>query len=278
MQPLLSPLRYPGSKAGLVNWMDSFLRKTGIAGRQFVEPYAGSASLGLNLLARNTVSSLMLFERDPLLYSFWYSVFFRTDNLIATIERLAPSLVTRAELEWLRKQDQVVDNIELMGYAGLLFNRTGFSGVLNSGPIGGASQSSSYAVDCRFNKETLIQRIRTLSEYANRVEVYFGDAKKALTDANFSDNSKRVFYVDPPYYVQGPKLYRYYYNFSDHLDLSTTLGAAKYKWLLSYDDHPAIRHFYSAFKIYEPEFRYSSRVPKKERELLFTNIGYRDER
>lgn len=272
MQAPLSPLRYPGSKAGLIEWMDSFLNKNGLIGAQFVEPYAGSASLGLGLLSRGSISSLMIFERDPLLFSFWYSVFFRTDRLVALIERYEPSLKTREELNWLRKSEVVIDDIELMGYSALLFNRTGFSGVLNSGPIGGISQTSKYTVDCRFNKPSLIERIVELSKFSSKVTVYFGDAIKALTDANNADNSNRIFYVDPPYYIQGPKLYRYFYDFSDHLKLSETLVNAEYRWLLSYDDHPAIRHFYREFSIYEPQFRYSSRVPKKEHELLYTNI------
>lgn len=272
MQTPLSPLRYPGSKAGLIEWMDSFLSENDLIGVQFVEPYAGSAALGLGLLSRGSISSLMIFERDPLLFSFWYSVFFRTDQLLSLIDKYEPSLKTRDELNWLRKSETVIDDIALMGYAALLFNRTGFSGVLNSGPIGGISQTSKYTVDCRFNKHSLIERIVELSKFSGKVSVYFGDAIKALTDANGSDNTNRIFYVDPPYYIQGPKLYRYYYDFSDHLELSETLINAKYRWLLSYDDHPAIRHFYREFSIYEPQFRYSSRVPKKEHELLFTNM------
>lgn len=272
MQPVLSPLRYPGSKAGLVPWMRAFLAGSRLEGLEFIEPYAGSAALGLNLLASDSIASLMLFERDPLLFSFWYSVFFETSKLVRLIENKNPTLKTRSELEWLRGQDEVISDIALMGYAGLLFNRTSFSGVLSAGPIGGSGQNSAYTVDCRFNKFTLIERIEDLAKFASRVRVYFGDAQKALSDARNVDNSQRIFYIDPPYYIQGPKLYRYSYDFSEHLKLSENLAAANFRWLLSYDDHPAIRHFYRSFRIFEPELRYSSKVPKKERELLFTNI------
>ncbi len=252
--------------------MENFLSDNALSGRQFIEPYAGSAALGLGLLTKGAVSSLMLFERDPLLFSFWYSVFYQTEDLIFQIKSQSPSLETRKKLAWLKQEDKVIDDLALMGYAGLLFNRTSFSGVLNAGPIGGVEQKSIYTVDCRFNKSDLITRIESLANYRNKVEVYFGDAKKALVDANLVENNNRIYYIDPPYYVQGPKLYRYWYRFSDHVDLSTVLANAKYLWCLSYDDHPAIRHFYADYKLFEPELRYSSRVPKKERELLFTNI------
>jgi DNA adenine methylase len=270
---LNSPLRYPGSKAGLVEWAERFLTETGRRGVQFVETYAGSAALSLNLLAKNVVTSVMLFERDPLLFSFWYCVFFRTDELIRLIDKFEVSLATRDELSWLRDLDYVCDDIVLMGYAGLMFNRTSFSGVLHAGPIGGVDQKSRYKVDCRFNKVELVRRIRQLSEFRDRVSVFFGDALTALKDANNADNQSRVFYVDPPYYVQGRRLYRYSYGFSDHVELAEVLAAAEFDWVLSYDDHPAIRHFYRAFALYEPVVRYSSKVPKNETELVYANFG-----
>lgn len=271
-RPFNSPLRYPGSKANLVDWVVSFLEENALKGVEFVEPYAGSASLSLNLLSRGVISSAMLFERDPLLFSFWYSVFNRTEELISLIERNSVSMETRAELAWLLKLDHVHDDVVQMGFAGLIFNRTSFSGVLHAGPIGGASQNSRYKVDCRFNKSELIARIRACSDFSERVQVYFGDAVKALSDARNVDCSNRLFYVDPPYYLQGPKLYRYHYSFSDHIRLSEVLSEVGFNWLLSYDDHPAIRHLYRKFAHFQPSLRYSTKVPKKEFELILTNV------
>lgn len=272
MRPLSSPLRYPGSKATLVDWMSQFLRANDLTGNEFVELYAGSAALSLNLLKRGDVSSIMLFERDPLLFAFWHCVFNKTDSLIELINKYQPNLDTREQFGDLLELDEVSGDLPLMGYAGLLFNRTSFSGVLHAGPIGGVGQQSKYKVDCRFNRANIIQRIRECAELAPNVSVYFGDAVKALKDANFGVNDSRVFYVDPPYYVQGPRLYRYHYKFADHIALAEALTCANYRWMLSYDDHPAIRHLYREFPLTQPSLRYSSKVPKKELELLFTNI------
>jgi len=238
-----------------------------------VEPFAGSAALSLNLLARDVVSSVMLFERDPLVFSFWHSVFFETERLIELVKKFPPTLETRREFEWLRDMDSVHADIALMGYAGLLFNRTSFSGVLHAGPIGGTSQASAYKVDCRYNAADLARRIGEIAEYRDRIEVYFGDAQAALVDACGVNNEARFFYVDPPYYVQGPKLYRYSYGFAEHHSLASVLAQANYKWFLSYDDHPVIRHFYRDYFIYEPVLRYSSKVPKSEAEVFITNVS-----
>lgn len=273
MRKIINPLRYPGSKAGFVVEIKQFLENQGLTGLQIVEPYAGGASISLGLLAEGAVSSAILFERDPLIYSFWYSVFYRTEELVRAIEAVSVDMETWLAFGRYRDFDEPSQAcIVEMGLAGLFFNRTNFSGVIHAGPIGGMSQSSAYDVACRFNKPDVIKRIRQVSELAAQVEVYFGDALRALTDANGVNNEGRFFYVDPPYYSQGKKLYRYHYTFADHKRLADALSAAEFRWLLSYDNHPVIEHLYAEFYLATKQFRYSSKAPKNEQELLITNI------
>lgn len=49
-----------------------------------------------------------------------------------------------------------------MAFACLFLNRTSFNGTLHwrAGPIGGKEQTSKYAIDCRFPRERLVQRLR----------------------------------------------------------------------------------------------------------------------
>jgi DNA adenine methylase len=273
MTKFLNPLRYPGSKAAFVDQFSEYIRANGLTGRQIVEPYAGSASISLGLLFNKTVSSAILVERDPLIYAFWHCVFFRTGEFIAAINDLDISLKTWHAFDLYRNADDLEGNDLLqLGLAGLFFNRTNFSGVIHAGPIGGQSQGSDYAVDCRFNKADLIKRICAAARLGEKVEIQFGDAVEMLRNANDFDNSNRFFYIDPPYYKQGKKLYRYHYNDTAHKLLATTLSAAKYSWILSYDNHHVIEHHYENFHKITKDFRYSSRVAKNEKELLITNI------
>ena len=273
-QKFSNPLRYPGSKSGFIEEFSEYVKTNNLEGKQIVEPYAGSASISLGLLQKGLVSSAILIERDPLIFAFWHCVFFRTDELIAGIEGLDISLDTWHEFEQFKKMDaSLPENILPLGLAGIFFNRTNFSGVLHAGPIGGKSQTSEYAVDCRFNKKDIIKRISIIAKLADRVSVFFGDAIQAIQDANNSDNSNRFFYVDPPYYKQGQKLYRYHYKIRDHKLLCDALTEARFPWILSYDNHHVIEHFYSDFDQITRNFRYSSRSPKQEKELLITNIN-----
>ncbi|CAN7354993.1 DNA adenine methylase [Caballeronia sp. LjRoot34] len=269
----VNPLRYPGGKARFYAEFKQFFIDMGLHGKQVVEPYAGSASISFALLNDGLASSAMLFERDPLVFAFWQSVFRHTDELLRRVSDLQvnmkswngfrPLLDVSSPDEW--------DLVEL-GVAGLFFNRTNFSGVLHAGPIGGNGQNSAYKIDCRFNKDDLLRRIQEAAGFADKFEVYFGDAVSALTDANNVDNSGRVFYVDPPYFKEGRKLYRYSYQLSDHRRLANALTAAKYNWILSYDRHHVIEFLYDDFNRIDKLLRYSSKAPKQGAELLITNL------
>lgn len=55
-------------------------------------------------------------------------------------------------------------------------NRTNISGIINGGPIGGKNQNSKYKIDCRFNKEKLIKKIKKISSYNSRIKLTNLDA------------------------------------------------------------------------------------------------------
>lgn len=270
--PFLNPLRYPGSKARSIEFFAEIARRNGLVGREIVEPYAGSGAVSFGLLERNLVSRAMFFERDPLVFSFWHCVFHRCDELVDAVRAIDVDLDTWHRLDELRKLDHVAsENIVQLGLAGLFFNRTNFSGVIHAGPIGGQSQSSDYSIGCRFNKVDLVKRIRDASSFGDRVSIFFGDAIQALEDAKGVDNENRFFYVDPPYFEQGRKLYRYHYRFGDHEKLASVLGDAPYDWVLSYDSHAVIDFMYADHHKFRHIFRYSSKAHKMEEELVISN-------
>lgn len=269
---MLSPLRYPGSKAELVPVVAQILIEKKLNGRPLIEPYAGSASVSLGLVEAGIVPTAIIGEQDPLLYSFWRSVFEYTDELLERFIDLPINLETWHRLRPLmqiKDPNMVKDKVEL-GLAGLFFNRANFSGILNGGPIGGMGQKSEYKIDCRTNKDEIICRILSISTLHKQVKVHFGDAVSLINSR--SKLKSDVLYVDPPYYVQGENLYRYYYRLKDHKCLAEAMTNTKANWLLSYDDHPVIEFLYENFNIRRHAFRYSARKPKNHNELLITNF------
>ncbi len=88
---LRSPFRYPGSKAGLVDYAATLINESLLTGCNFCETHAGGASLGLGLLGRGIISKLTLVERDPLIYAFWKAVIARNEELCEKIRGLEVS-------------------------------------------------------------------------------------------------------------------------------------------------------------------------------------------
>jgi len=272
MQKLDSPLRYPGSKLALAPLIARLLYLNDMTGRSFVETHTGSASVSLYLLNAGIIRSARLIEKDPLLYAFWKVVFEDTDALIKKIKEIEVNMDTWHAMRHLLAVDSPADSdIIDLAFAGFFLNRTNFSGVLHAGPIGGISQSSDYPIDCRYNKEMLCGRIRQVSTWHNKVEVVFGDAVQELKSAVAENDN--IYYVDPPYYAQGRKLYRFYYELSDHAALAKELCKLDAPWILSYDDHHVIEHLYSGCTKFRVGAQYMVKSRKSINELIVTNLN-----
>jgi DNA adenine methylase len=270
---IVSPLRYPGSKATFLHVVLDFIATHNLQGKEIVEPYAGSAIVSLSLVANEIVKKATLVERDPLLYAFWKTVFNHTDTLISSIENVNVNIDSWHRYREFLKYDQPVeDHIHELALACLFLNRTNFSGILHSGPVGGRSQNSNYKIDCRFNKKEIISRIQQIALLRDSISVVFDDALNFLHTVPVLNNSTHFFYFDPPYYKQGYQLYRFHYKTVDHKRLSDVLRNASYPWLLSYDKHEFIELLYDGFPQIHQSFRYMTKTPKQEKELVITNM------
>lgn len=271
-----SPLRYPGGKALLSAYVSGVIEENFLAGCTFYEPYAGGASVSLDLLRLGFIDKAVLIERDPLVYAFWWSVFNQTEELCAAIEACPVTLETWHQLQGTRAVDdprKSVYSLLQLGLAGLFFNRTNFSGIIGAGPIGGQQQASAYKINCRFNKAALVRQVRAAALLGPRVTVRFGDALTFLkkNSAKISTGFSFV-YVDPPYYAQGRKLYRHYYADSDHVALAEYMTSQGYPWLVSYDDHPRIRELYAAKRMQPIYLDYKVKSSRTAQELVISNL------
>jgi len=276
MEPatLLSPLRYPGSKLALLDYFETFLRQRLLVGADLYEPYAGGSSIALGLLSRGLVSKIFLLERDPLLYAFWRSVKDQPEDLCGKIQSVEVSLETWRSFQKFRAYDalnhfSVID----LGLAAVFFNRTNFSGVIGAGPIGGLSQSSDYPIGCRFNKKTIVERIRAIAKFNRKINVGFGDAVAFMRRRERGiASSHALVYVDPPYFKQGRKLYRFHYGLDDHRSLAHFLDRASFTWIVSYDNRREIREMFSRQKIAPIFLNYVVNRSRRADELMISNV------
>lgn len=209
-----------------------------------------------------------------MIYSFWYSVFYHTEELTAKISALDITLETwhymsKFKIPTYCENESIVN----IGLAGLFLNRTNFSGILKGGPLGGMEQKSKYKIDCRFNKEAIVKNIEYYSLFKDKIEVYNYDAIEFMQKkTKYKRNSKLFVYIDPPYYNKGKSLYRYYYTDSNHQELANYIKNKSFPWLISYDATPFIEDLYKKNNKINLYLDYSAKTSKKGKELLISNL------
>lgn len=252
--------------------VSKILQDNGLIGCTYIEPYAGGAGLALSLLFCNYVDRIILNDIDRSIYAFWYSVLAHTDEMCELVEKTP---ITIGEY---RRQKEIYRNskdlLEL-GFATLFLNRTNRSGILTGGPVGGYSQTGPYKLDCRFNRENVVNAIRQVAAYKGRIELQNLDGIKFLKDIRSRNFRSEVLFIDPPYYRKGKELYTNFYSHEEHRHLAevltTTFGQTS--WLLTYDNAEEIREMYT--KRHVPytylELRYNAAAKRSESELLFFN-------
>lgn len=246
-------IRYPGSKAKLAKelfrefppelhslWSQS-------TGFEYREPFFGAGAVGFDIL--NMVHQrccAWLNDMDPGIVALWTAVRDKPQELCNLIFEFSPS--ADAFYEFKEQDDNPPSNFVEHGFIKLALHRMSFSGLgyRAGGPIGGATQrSSKYNVECRWNPEKMLADVTTLHRRMKRitggVRITCGDFMELVRNAPKSS----FIYLDPPYYDKGPDLYKFSMDHTDHVRLADALRVCKSEWVLSYDDHPAIRELYS---------------------------------
>lgn len=264
-----SPLRYPGGKNKLSKFVALICEKNKINGH-YVEPYAGGASVALYLLINGYVKEITINDFDRAIYAFWYSILNDTEKFCKKIRNTEITVENWKEFKKIHSNKKNADLFSL-GFATFFLNRTNHSGVLDGGIIGGVKQKGSYKIDCRFNKEDLIKRIKFIAKYKTNIYLHNFDALK-LIDKIQQDNKNQntIFYFDPPYYLKGPSLYMNHYKSNDHKEVSEKIKAIKnFKWIVSYDNTLQIKRLYFGVKKKEYSFFHTANKVKEGKEVLF---------
>jgi DNA adenine methylase len=287
-----TPLRYPGGKGKLANYVKSLMELNGLAGGDYVEPYAGGAGVAFELLMLGHASRIHINDVDPAVHSFWHSVVFHPDELSRKIN---DSPVNIEQWNFCKNiysnpsDHSVLDR----GFATFFLNRTNRSGILQAGVIGGKAQEGEWQLDARFPKSELIRRICAIGDRASDISLYNQDASLLVKELGTSLAANSLMYLDPPYYVKGKGLYRNFYKHEDHVEIEFALREVTIPWIVSYDNVPQIHAIYEGYRkkiyslsytaqaktvgaevmIYGPSMKYEiDRLPHKVKRVRKQNV------
>jgi DNA adenine methylase len=242
-RPIISPLRYPGGKSALYVPLRSLVRANGLTSGTYVEPYAGGAGAALALLVTGQVQRIVINDLDPAIYAFWHAVVRETAAFSHLVDGAALDL-----REWSRQREIYLtaakDDYLQLGFATFYLNRTNRSGALNGGVIGGKKQVGRYKIDARFNKTTLMERVRLIGIHSNRISVSNMDGLSVIEQ--FADDSQAFVYADPPYFDRSSSLYLNAFTEENHVALAATLNNLPHlNWLLTYDNVTRVHELYA---------------------------------
>ena len=272
MSKFVSPLRYPGGKLKVVDYVKQLMEVNDLIGGTYIEPYAGGASVALSLLFDKYAGKIKINDKDRAIYAFWYAVLNETDALCRLIADTPVTMDTWQVQHELQKHKTEADLLEL-GFSTFFLNRTNRSGILNGGVIGGKEQQGTWKIDARFNKKDLIERIEHVAGYADLIELTNMDAVALIKRYKRTPAAKTFCYLDPPYYVKGQDLYLNYYRDVDHQDIAKAIKKFKGQWIISYDAVDFISELYKDYRQKEYYLSYSAGNPAKGKEIMVYSNG-----
>lgn len=263
-----TPLRYPGGKGKLSEFVKNILKKNDLVDGEYCEPYAGGAAVALELLMHEYVTRIHINDISRPLYALWRSVLDMPEEFSRKIRDATLSVRAWDRHKRIFSHPNDHDDLEL-GFAAFYLNRTNRSGILNGGIIGGRAQKSEWGIDARYNARDLIARVEAIASMRDRIAVYQQDAAEFLVDVVAELPRRTLVYLDPPYFVKGSELYIDHYKADDHTAIARLVHKIKQPWLVSYDDVPQIRALYGRYRGIRYELGYSAREVQKGVELMY---------
>jgi len=263
-----SPLRYPGGKGKVANYVKILMLENDLVGLEYVEPYAGGASVALGLLFEEYASHIHINDLNPGVHAFWDAALNHTDELCKRVRDTPVSIDT-----WHAQRAVVADpdaGPVKLGFATFFLNRVNRSGIISGGVIGGLDQTGPYKIDARYNVDELVRRIAKVGRYRSRITLTGDDAVALLKRWQDPAAERAFIYLDPPYFVKGRGLYDNFYGPDDHAAVAAEMRTLPHPWIVSYDAVPEILSLYEGHARLRYSLAYSAAsTPSQGPEVMF---------
>lgn len=266
MPATYTPLRYPGGKTKMYEFIQEVINLNDLH-ESYIEPFAGGAGLALKLLIKRNVNRIVINDSDRAIFCFWKSALNFTDDLCEFIKTVPLDIET-----WNKQRQIYLDKVNYsdiqVGMATLYLNRTNVSGIIKGGLIGGLKQNGVYKMDARFNRDTLVKKIKVIASYRKQIDILNQDVFDLLHSTEIKDKQNTLINFDPPYVNKGGQLYMNYFNVADHIRLEEEIEKIGGNWIVTYDACELIRDKYSAFRQTHMDINYSARTSRHAQELV----------
>ena len=123
-------------------------------------------------------------------------------------------------------------------------------------------------MDCRFNKETLISKIKKIEKFKEKIEFYNYDVIEFIDNYLKFESTNSFVFLDPPYYNKGSELYTNFYTHEDHRNLANYIKKIKQSWIVTYDNCDEIKEIFKGYNQKEFDISYTLEVKRKSKEIM----------
>jgi DNA adenine methylase len=231
--PQRSPFRYPGGKTWLVPTVRQWLRQENNPVAELIEPFVGGGIISLTAAFENLAKQITMVEKDEDIAAVWEVILNGKNKWLA--DKIISYHLTIDNIKTdLDKPDKQIHDI---AFCTILRNRIFHGGILAKGSGMIKNGENGKGIASRWYPKTLHDRIIAISHVKDKIRFIIGDAFDILEQKRNDENA--YFFIDPPYTVAGKRLYKY--SDIDHEHLFALTAKLKGKFMLTYDNTPAIR-------------------------------------
>ena len=230
--PQRSPLRYPGGKTWLIPHIRHWLQSSKTQPRLLIEPFAGGATVTLTAVMEGCVDRAIMAELDRDVAAFWHVALHHNGELIEEVQRFR---ATRFSVKMIDTRNP--RNLLEHGFRTLVLNRTRRGGILAPGAALSREGENGKGVASRWYADTLVGRLKSISEFADRITFCETDGLSLLESLLPGSGPDTMVFVDPPYTAGGKKAGSRLYAHSelDHSRLFHILAKSQVNFLMTYD-------------------------------------------
>ncbi|MCU0514774.1 MAG: DNA adenine methylase [Anaerolineae bacterium] len=243
-----SPLRYPGGKSRAVA---RILAQVPATLREYREPFIGGASvlLAVQQAFGHRLQRCWMNDLNYDLVCFWRYARDEADRLADHVQALRDRYADGRQLYAFCKDPASATTDFDRAARFFILNRITFSGVAEAGGF------SASACEQRFTPSS-IERLRQVAHALHQVEITHGDYESLL----LAPGDDVFIFLDPPYLsVKESRLYGqrgHLHTGFDHERFAALMQACPHRWLITYDDAPAIRELFAFANITPWQLQY----------------------
>jgi DNA adenine methylase len=260
-----SPFRYPGGKTWLVPRIKQWLARPKWPA-EFVEPFAGGGIVSLTVAFNGLAEHVTLIELDPKVAAVWQVILQGSDSDVQwLIDRILSFPMDRASVEVLLARP--AGSTREQAFLTILKNRVNHGGCLAEGAGLLRNGENGKGIRSRWYPETIARRIKDIQLIRNNITFLSEDGIAYME--KHSDQDDAAFFVDPPYWVAGTRLY----DFSelDHGHLFEVMHRLHGDWLMTYDNAPEIVGYAQRHDFHTRPVSMQNKNHTTQKELLIGN-------